>query len=56
MEVRAEEGGKSESPLVIRGIGLEPYRATGLHAKAGRLPHGLSLRENLRNRLMRKSR
>lgn len=35
--LRVEDGGESEGPLVMRGIGVEPL-ATSPHAKAGRLP------------------
>src|SRR5262249_33568756 len=53
--VRVEDEGKSECHSVIEWIGVEPS-ATSLHAKAGRLPFGLSSRENPANRLRRKSR
>src|SRR5215813_2626435 len=52
---RVEDEGKSECHSVIEWIGVEPM-ATSLYAKAGRLPSGLSSRENPANRLMRKSR
>ena len=45
---RVQERGKSERPSVMAGIGGESQDNT-LHAKARRLPHGLSSRENLAN-------
>jgi hypothetical protein len=53
--VRVEDEGESGRRSVIGWIGVEPS-ATSLHAKAGRLPSGLSSRKNLANRLRRKSR
>jgi hypothetical protein len=55
MAVRVEDEGESERRSVMEWIGAEPT-ATSLHAKAGRLPSGLSSRENPANRLRRKSR
>ncbi|EDU8162722.1 hypothetical protein AVE81_004992 [Salmonella enterica subsp. diarizonae] len=46
--MRAKECGESECCTVIEQIGIEQL-ATSSHAKAGRLPHGLSLRDNLSN-------
>jgi hypothetical protein len=43
--VRVEECGKSEGRSVMERIGFE----TSTHAKAGRLPRGLSLQESLNN-------
>ena len=54
MAVRVEDEGKSECRSVMEWIGVEPT-ATSLHAKTGRLPSGLSSRENPANRLRRKS-
>ena len=48
--MRVEDEGESECHSVMEWIGVEPL-ATLLHAKAGRLPSGLSSRENLANRL-----
>ena len=48
---QVQDGGKSEGPTVIVGIGV----ATSSHAQAGRLPPGLSARERLANRLRRQS-
>jgi len=45
---RVQERGKSERPSVMAGIGGESQDNI-LHAKARRLPHGLSSRENLAN-------
>src|SRR5215813_10828817 len=53
--VRVEDEGESERRSVIERIGVEPL-AKSLHAKACRLPSGLSSRENPANRLRRKSR
>src|SRR5262249_4374482 len=53
--LRVEDEGESERRSVIERIGVEPS-ATSPHAKAGRLPSGLSSRENPANRLRRKSR
>jgi hypothetical protein len=53
--VRVEDEGESERRSVMEWIGAE-HLATSLHAKAGRLPSGLSSRENPANRLRRKSR
>jgi hypothetical protein len=47
--VRVEDEGESERRSVIERIGVEPL-ATSLHAKAGRLPSGLSSRESPANR------
>ena len=52
--VRVEDEGESERRSVIERIGVEPL-ATLLHAKAGRLPSGLSSRESPANRLRGKS-
>jgi hypothetical protein len=52
--VRVEDEGESECRSVIERIGVEPL-ATLLHAKAGRLPSGLSSRESPANRLRGKS-
>ena len=52
--VRVEDEGESERRSVIERIGVEPL-ATSLHAKAGRLPSGLSSRESPANRLRGKS-
>jgi hypothetical protein len=52
--VRVEDEGESERRSVIERIGIEPP-ATSLHAKASRLPSGLSSRENPATRLRRKS-
>jgi len=52
--VRVKDEGESECRSVMEWIGVEPL-ATSLHAKAGRLPSGLSSRENPANRLRRKS-
>jgi hypothetical protein len=54
MAVRVEDEGESERRSVIERIGVEPL-ATLLHAKAGRLPSGLSSRESQANRLRGKS-
>jgi hypothetical protein len=43
MVVREQERGKSERRSVTERIGV----ATSSHAKAGRLPYGLSSQENL---------
>ena len=51
---RVEEEGESERRSVVERIGVE-LLATSLHAKASRLPSGLSSRENLANRLRGKS-
>ena len=53
--VRVEDEGESERRSVMEWIGVEPL-AKSRHAKAGRLPSGLSSRENPANRLRRKSR
>ncbi len=50
MEMQVEEGGKSESCLVIGQIGIEPL-ATSSRAKASRLPPGLSMQETDANLL-----
>jgi hypothetical protein len=52
--MRVEEEGESKCRSVIERIGVEPL-ATVLHAKAGRLPSGLSSRESPANRLRGKS-
>jgi hypothetical protein len=52
--VRVKDEGGSERRSVIERIGVGPS-ATSLHAKAGRLPSGLSSRESLANRLRGKS-
>ncbi len=52
--VRVEDEGKSECYSVMEWIRVEPL-AKSLHAKAGRLPSGLSLRESPANRLRGKS-
>jgi len=52
--VRVEDEGEREHRSVIERIGVEPS-ATSLHAKAGRLPSGLSSRESPANRLRGKS-
>jgi hypothetical protein len=52
--VRVEDEGKSECLSVMERIGVEPS-AKLLHAKAGRLPSGLSSRESQANRLRGKS-
>src|SRR5262249_12948458 len=52
---RVEDEGVGARGSVIERIGVEPS-ATSLHAKACRLPSGLSSRENPANRLRRKSR
>jgi len=44
MGVRVRDLGESECHSVMGWIGVE----TSLHAKAGRLPRGLSSRESLR--------
>jgi hypothetical protein len=57
MDLWVGDGGESESPPVIGGIGValvvevrEPRRpARSLHAQAGRLPPGRPSRENLAN-------
>lgn len=43
MRMQVKESGKSECCFVMKQIGVEIL----FHAKAGRLPHGLLLRENL---------
>jgi hypothetical protein len=48
--VRVEDEGKSECYSVMEWIRVEPL-AKSLHAKAGRLPSGLSSRESQANRL-----
>src|SRR5262245_46585758 len=53
--MRVEDEGKSECHSVTEWIGVEPL-AKSLHAKAGRLPSGLSSRESPANRLRGKSR
>ena len=55
MGLRVEEEGESEGRPVMGRIGVA-QRATSPHAKAGRLPSGLSSRESLANRLRRQSR
>ena len=55
MGLRIEEDGESERSFVMREIGVTPL-ATSSHAKAGRLPSGLSSRERMNNRQRRKSR
>jgi hypothetical protein len=55
MEVWVKENGKSEGHLVMRWIGIAP-KATSSHAKAGRLPYGLSSQESLLNRHRKESR
>src|SRR5262245_56992384 len=52
--VRVEDEGESERRSVIERTGVEPS-AKLLHAKAGRLPSGLSSRESQANRLRGKS-
>jgi hypothetical protein len=52
--MRVEDEGESQRRSVIERIGVEPS-ATSLHAKAGRLPSGLSSRESPANRLRGKS-
>src|SRR5215510_6754199 len=54
MAVQVEDEGESERRSVIERIGVEPS-TTSLHAKAGRLPSGLSSRESPANRLRGKS-
>lgn len=54
-QMQVGDDGKSECRLVMRWIGVEP-QPTSLRAKAGRLPSGLSSRENLINRLRRECR
>lgn len=49
MGLQVKEDGKSESRPVMGRIGVK-RKATSSHAKAGRLPSGLSSRENLANR------
>ncbi len=44
------DAGKSEGPFVMIGIKVALVRATSPYAKAGRLPAGVSSRENLNNR------
>jgi hypothetical protein len=46
MEVRVKDAGGSESRSVTERIGVQ----TLLHAQAGRLPAGVSSRENVANR------
>jgi hypothetical protein len=50
MEMRVEEGGKSEGCPVTEQIGIEPM-ATSSRAKASRLPLGLSMQETEANPL-----
>ena len=52
--VRVEDEGESERRSVMGWIGVEPL-AKSLHAKASRLPSGLSSRESPANRLRGKS-
>lgn len=52
--VRVEDEGESERRSVIERIGVKPM-ATSLHAKASRLPSGLSSRESPANRLRGRS-
>jgi hypothetical protein len=54
MAARVKDEGESERRSVIERIGVEPS-TTSLHAKAGRLPSGLSSRESPANRLRGKS-
>jgi len=57
-ELRVWEDGESECRSVIERIEVERSitRATSPHAKAGRLPSGVSSRESLTNRLRREGR
>jgi hypothetical protein len=55
MELRIEEDGGSERSPVMGEIGIA-LSARSSHAKAGRLPSGLSSRERTNNRQRRKSR
>jgi hypothetical protein len=43
------DAGKSEGPFVMKGIEVALVRATSPYVKAGRLPAGVSSRENLIN-------
>src|SRR6266481_7840179 len=54
--MRVEEGGASECYPVMGWIGVALTVARSPHAKAGRLPHGLSSQERLANRSRRQSR
>ncbi len=56
IEVWVQERGESEGRPVMGRIGVEPRLAISLHAKAGRLPHGLLSQESEANRLRRQSR
>ncbi len=44
-----QDAGESEGPAVMEGIEVALEGATSPHAKAGRLPVGVSSRENLIN-------
>ena len=50
MGLRVEDAGKSEGRSVMKRIGIEAHKPISSHAKAGRLPAGLSSRESLSNR------
>jgi hypothetical protein len=50
MGLRVKEDGESERRSVIERIEIAVLRPTSSHAKAGRLPSGLSSRESLANR------
>ncbi len=52
MEQRVKDAGESEGRAVTARIGVQDLP----HAKAGRLPAGVSLRDNTANRLRRESR
>jgi len=52
MKQRVEDAGASEGHLVMKWIGIQDFS----HAKAGRLPAGVSLPKNTVNHLRRESR